>query len=198
MSTKLSLGRNIFAVIFLLLANTVALANIPGLQVNGNTISWTATGYMQVQITENFETICEGNQFSCIVAAGTYIVIDHSAGLRQEGIVVTEMETPAIREYTLVERLSTQESAFPLNRYSLRTESPGGMIPIGGGCQGMLSDGNFSNDNFMPGTGHIALSLRAYVCDFLDPDFSAGREVRLKAQASCVNDSDVRRLTSGQ
>lgn len=198
MSTKLIFGLNFFAAIFWLLASSAALANIPGLQVNGNTISWTTTGYMQVQNAEDFETICEGNQFSCIVPAGTYIVIDHSAGLRQEDIVVTAMETPAIRDYTLVERLSTQQSAFPLNRYSLRAECPGGMIPIGGGCQGLLSDGTFSNSNFMPGTGHIALTLRAFVCDFLDPDISAGREVRLRAQASCVNDSDVRRLTSGQ
>lgn len=44
---------------------------------------------MQVQNAESLETICEGNQFTCIVPAGTYIVIDHSAGLRQEGIEVT-------------------------------------------------------------------------------------------------------------
>ncbi len=197
MSPVLTFLRLLAGSMLLLSNGTSALADIPGLQVSGNTISWTTTGYMQVQNADSFETLCEGNQLTCIVPAGTYIVIDHSAGVRQEGIEVTAMAPPAIRDYTLVENRQIQQSAFPLNKYSLRAECPGGMIPIGGGCEGLLSDGTFSTHNFMPGSGHIALTLRAFVCNFVDLETSAGREVQLLAQASCVNDSDVRRLSSG-
>ena len=126
-----------FSGLSLTFTSVVALANIPGLEVNGNTISWTATGYMQVQNAEDFVTVCEGNLFSCAVEAGTYIVIDHGAGIRQEGVLVEETDRPIIRPFTLVERRSTQASAFPLNKYMIRAECPGGMIPIGGGCEGV-------------------------------------------------------------
>jgi len=182
----------------LFLVSSAALAEIPGLEVNGNTISWSTTGYMQVQNAETFETVCEGNQSSCTVSAGTYIVIDHSAALRQEGVLVEATNQPVTKPYTQVTNRRIQPSAFPLNKYTIRAECPGGMIPIGGGCEGLVSDGTFSSSNFMPGAGHFAPVLRAYVCNFMDPDFTAGSEVQLTAQASCVFDSDVERLTTGQ
>lgn len=181
-----------------LLIASVAQANIPDLEVNGNTISWPSTGYMQVQNAETFETVCEGNQSSCQVPAGTYIVIDHSAGLRQEDVLVVETDQPISMPFTQVTELRIEESAFPGNKYSIRAECPGGMIPIGGGCQGLISDGTFSDDNFMPGSGHLAPVLRSYVCNFMDPDFNAGREVQLRAQATCVFFNEVQLLTNIQ
>lgn len=51
--------------------------------VSGNTISWVDDGWYQVQDKSNFETICEGGR-TCMVPDGTYIVINHTTGLRSE------------------------------------------------------------------------------------------------------------------
>ncbi len=74
----------------------ITLADITGLEVQGTTISWTDTGYIQVQDTINFDTVnnCEGNISSCTVEPGKYNVINHSANRRQNNIVVTASEAP--------------------------------------------------------------------------------------------------------
>lgn len=58
-------------------------------QVVNNLISWSAPGWYQVQNASTFDTVCEGDQdFECSVAAGDYIVINHSSGERFEDIAV--------------------------------------------------------------------------------------------------------------
>lgn len=60
-----------------------------GPQVTGNVISWVGKGYFQVQSTDDFQTICEGTDFnSCEVPPGSYHLINHTTGQRDEFIEV--------------------------------------------------------------------------------------------------------------
>ena len=54
--------------------------------VDGTTISWPDNGWYQVQNAETFASVCEGGR-SCEVAPGSYIVINHSEGTRENVIV---------------------------------------------------------------------------------------------------------------
>ena len=56
--------------------------------VDGNLIRWPDNGWYQVQSAVDFATICQGGR-SCEVAAGRYIVINHTTGQRFEGIEVS-------------------------------------------------------------------------------------------------------------
>ena len=62
-----------------------APAPAPGVDrvtVDGATISWPDNGWYQVQNAETFASVCEGGR-SCEVAPGSYIVINHSEGTRE-------------------------------------------------------------------------------------------------------------------
>ena len=52
-------------------------------QVEGQVISWTDTGWHQVQNRADYSNICEGGT-SCTVTAGEYVVINHRTGVRTE------------------------------------------------------------------------------------------------------------------
>lgn len=57
--------------------------------VSGNSISWTDDGWYQVQELDTYVSVCEGGR-SCEVAAGRYVVINHTSGERWENISVTD------------------------------------------------------------------------------------------------------------
>jgi hypothetical protein len=59
--------------------------------VDGTTISWPNDGWYQVQDETTYSEVCAGGQ-SCSVAAGTYVVINHSTGERFRGIMVGEVD----------------------------------------------------------------------------------------------------------
>lgn len=65
------------------------------ISVNGLTISWPNDGWYQVQRTDTYESVCNGGR-QCTVAAGQYVVINHSNGVREEVVVgpSTEPENP--------------------------------------------------------------------------------------------------------
>ena len=63
-------------------------APVSAVTVNGSTISWPDDGWYQVQNIDTFESVCEGGT-SCDVAAGNYVVINHSTGERFEGLSVS-------------------------------------------------------------------------------------------------------------
>lgn len=56
------------------------------LTVDNNTISWSVAGWYQVQDAHTYESLCNGAD-SCVVKPGSYIVINHSLGLRAEVVV---------------------------------------------------------------------------------------------------------------
>ncbi len=58
-----------------------------GIVENAGTISWTESGWHQVQSMSDFSSVCEGGS-SCVVPAGNYVVINHSTGQRTENIRV--------------------------------------------------------------------------------------------------------------
>ena len=60
--------------------------------VLGNTISWPDNGWYQVQNADTFENVCEGGR-SCSVAAGNYVVINHTSAERFEDIRVMPIQT---------------------------------------------------------------------------------------------------------
>lgn len=66
--------------------------------VDGDTISWPADGWYQVQhvATENWD-VCNSSDdgTSCVVSPGTYVVINHSTGERFDNIVVGSAEPGA-------------------------------------------------------------------------------------------------------
>jgi len=73
--------------------DTVSLnppTDTPSSNVNvaGNLISWSESGWFQVQNASTFETLCEGGS-NCEVSPGTYNVINLSSGTRYEGVVVS-------------------------------------------------------------------------------------------------------------
>ena len=59
--------------------------------VNGLVISWSDSGWYQVQSVFDYSTICEGGN-TCTVVAGTYNVVNHSTGDRWDNIVVSGSE----------------------------------------------------------------------------------------------------------
>ena len=68
--------------------NTGSGSNTTGVSVMGNTISWPDDGWYQVQVAGDFNSsLCSGAS-SCEVAPGTYVVINHTTGMRFENIVV--------------------------------------------------------------------------------------------------------------
>ena len=60
-------------------------------EVTGNTLSWPANGWYQVQSMSDYSTVCEGTLF-CEVSEGSYVVINHSTGERYENIQVGSSE----------------------------------------------------------------------------------------------------------
>lgn len=65
----------------------VTAASVDGVTVEGQLISWPDDGWYQVQDAETFESLCQGGR-SCSVAAGKYLVVNHTTGERFENIVV--------------------------------------------------------------------------------------------------------------
>ncbi len=55
--------------------------------VVGNTIEWRDDGWYQVLNATNYEALCEGGR-SCTVANGTYILINHTTGDRDNNVTV--------------------------------------------------------------------------------------------------------------
>ena len=55
--------------------------------IDNNRISWPDDGWYQVQRAGTYESVCQGER-SCAVAAGKYIVINHTTGRRWENVDV--------------------------------------------------------------------------------------------------------------
>ncbi|WP_088916180.1 hypothetical protein [Granulosicoccus antarcticus] len=56
--------------------------------VNGNEISWPDDGWYQVQSSDGATTLCGGGS-SCTVPAGSYLVINHTTGVRYTDVQVS-------------------------------------------------------------------------------------------------------------
>lgn len=67
--------------------------------VVGNTIYWRDDGWYQVQNANTFESLCEGER-TCTVANGTYIVINHTTGQRDNNVIVADDSTIISPEIT--------------------------------------------------------------------------------------------------
>jgi len=65
------------------------LADSSSITLDGSTLSWSLSGWVQVQDAETYLNVCEGGS-SCELEAGTYVLIDHSDGRRYEGIQVVD------------------------------------------------------------------------------------------------------------
>ena len=57
------------------------------LSVSGNIINWPNDGWYQVQRADNYAEVCAGGS-SCAVSPGLYNIINHTTGIRYEGISV--------------------------------------------------------------------------------------------------------------
>ncbi len=71
---------------------------VSAVTISGSTISWPDDGWYQVQNSDTFTTVCEGGN-SCDVAAGNYVIINHTTGQRFEdrrvgGTPATDTPTP--------------------------------------------------------------------------------------------------------
>ncbi len=114
-----------YALIALLFLSTNAFANLNA-QVNGSTIDWPNTGgWMQVQNATTYGSACDGFIDTCAVSAGTYHVIDHSNGTRQDNIVVGNTITPVISNAQNIKK----QCDFNLGRVknTCLIQCPGGM-----------------------------------------------------------------------
>ena len=119
----------------LLLLPFSAMADIPGLQVNGNTISWTAnSGWMQVQSTTTYESVCEGLIDSCEVTPGSYNVINHSASERSNNVAISATQAaPAALDI-----LRPYVHCF--DDIACAVACPAGYVAIGGSCSASTGD----------------------------------------------------------
>ncbi len=82
----------------LLFISSQALAQIPGLSVTGNTISWTFTGgWMEVQNASTWQTVpgCSGFITSCTTPGGTFNVIDHDNNTHSYNVTTGQSAAPA-------------------------------------------------------------------------------------------------------
>lgn len=61
-------------------------------EVSGNRISFADDGWYQVQNAETFEVVCAGAN-SCDVPNGVFIVVNHSTGMRLEGVEVPQADS---------------------------------------------------------------------------------------------------------
>ena len=59
------------------------VGSVSTVTISGSTISWPDDGWYQVQNSDTFVTVCEGGR-SCDVAAGNYVIINHTTGQRFE------------------------------------------------------------------------------------------------------------------
>ena len=84
LSLSFSRFRTIPVALLLTLTST-AVSAAPS--VDGQTISWPDDGWYQVQDSQTFVSLCEGNT-SCEVPPGNYIVINHTTGIRFTDILV--------------------------------------------------------------------------------------------------------------
>ena len=87
-------------------SNSSSTESTGNVTVQGNVISWGDDGWYQVQDANSFASVCEGGS-SCSVPAGTYIVINHTNGVRVENVTVEaasdepeQTTLPLIREDT--------------------------------------------------------------------------------------------------
>ncbi len=55
--------------------------------IAGNLLSFATTDWFQVQQSADFQTVCEGVT-SCLLEAGSYIVINHGTGTRYEDVLI--------------------------------------------------------------------------------------------------------------
>ena len=56
--------------------------------LNGNMLTFATSSWYQVQRSSDFVTVCEGTT-SCLLEAGSYIVINHDNGTRYEDVLIT-------------------------------------------------------------------------------------------------------------
>ncbi len=67
------------------------------IKINANTLSWPDDGWYEVQYAKSFNTVSEGGRFAQ-VDDGVYNVINHTTGVRYEGIVVGNSALPNVYE----------------------------------------------------------------------------------------------------
>lgn len=159
-----------------LLFASQAQANV-GASVSGTTISWPNTGgWMQVQDSSDYSTVCEGVISTCTVSAGTYQVIDHSFNTRQRNVVVsgpsaqsnantpTNSGSSGVSIYTQHQSCdfdSTIGQITGINKCAAHCHSND--IPIGmRACQGHGSISYLSQNSFQQ-SGKTWLSCNAHV-----------------------------------
>jgi hypothetical protein len=70
---------------------SIALADIPGVTIENDTISWANTGgWMQVQDARTYRTLdgCEGFITTCRSGEGEFNILDHTNDNRENGVLV--------------------------------------------------------------------------------------------------------------
>lgn len=102
-----------------------------GPRVEGSAIVWPPDGWYQVQTMSNFETVCEGGT-RCEVSPGSYVVINHDAGVRWNNIrvranevVETPASTPSVDGNTISWTGNDWIEVQTASDYTLVCEGPG-------------------------------------------------------------------------
>ena len=94
---KLLSSRGVFRMLGVSLALATSALVSPMLMaapsVNGNVISWPDDGWYQVQTANDVTSLCNGGSY-CDVEPGTYLVINHTTGVRFPDIVVSDEGDP--------------------------------------------------------------------------------------------------------
>lgn len=84
-----------------------------GLEIDGLTLSWDGTDWYQVQNADGSINICEGGTSCTVPEAGEYIVINHTTGKRDEGLVLPQQKSETRIDSGLDFKLTENTFEFP-------------------------------------------------------------------------------------
>ena len=124
------------------------VASVSTVTISGSTISWPDDGWYQVQNSDTFVTVCEGGR-SCDVAAGNYVIINHTTGQRFEdrrvggtpstGTPTPGPDAPSVTEITITGQLISWPDDGWYQVQDVRTYST--VCEGGSGCE--VSPGDY-------------------------------------------------------
>jgi len=177
----------------LLVAPAVVMADIPGMQVVGNTIQWYDTGgWMQVQNTSTFETVpgCSGHISSCTVPNGEYHVIDHTNSNRHEHLAAPNVTSDdGIRNMEAHHQYHTAYQGS--SKYSAEFACPNeeSLLSVTG-CRAYWSNGDSIPSFFEPGKVQNHPSWNFVRCEAIGVDLAqfAWDTLNVVLSANCTRE----------
>lgn len=125
----------VFAPIFILfLLGGISHASIDNLFLEDMTLSWSNSGWMQVQRVSDQSTECEGNINMCTVSSpGTFNIINHTTQQRVDNyqILETTVQIPPTRSVTRISNTCQRPQGRLVSEFPCAVRCPEGTTVTG-------------------------------------------------------------------